>query len=417
MTVAIELTDDRRMSALQRLHATWLQLRRRLLKTALGVGALGLALHLANRMFIQTISVDAVVSAGVVNLAAPIDGFVKYEGVRVGGAYAEGSMLGRIDNPLFDTSKLVATRARKVELDGALAAANELLSELAQLGTNFDRRSQRYTSLRHDVFQLEIQQARAELSAREAQAEDARLRLARVEQLTSSGVSSVGDLDAARRDARVNEEGASAMRKQVETLETQARSIKDGMLITQAAQSDRPYSGQRVDELSISAAQLRSRRNQLTSELGAVREELQQLEAIAVRRQNYELRSPERSIVSEILSTAGEYVGEGQPLLRLTNCSDIFVTAYVKERSFNRLRPGDLAEISVVGSSEVFDGTVEALLGSPESQLGGSRTAFLGAEQRARFAVRVGSHQLRKRFGDECIVGRAVEVHFKSKGG
>ena len=66
----------------------------------------------------------------------------------------------------------------------------------------------------------------------------------------------------------------------------------------------------------------------------------------------------------EVMTSAGEDVRAGQPLLRVLDCSSAVVTANVTERVYNRLQIGAKARFRPADGGPDLDGTVLNLTGA-----------------------------------------------------
>jgi len=73
------------------------------------------------------------------------------------------------------------------------------------------------------------------------------------------------------------------------------------------------------------------------------------------------LRSPRQAVVWELQAQAGDLLEALQPVMKLIDCNNRWVTTSVAENDLNRLRIGDKARIELVGRRMTLRGEVESI--------------------------------------------------------
>lgn len=181
-------------------------------------------------------------------------------------------------------------------------------------------------ALRYEQQQTtdQIRQAEATLSAivadktaAIAELEKQRLDLERTRQLTTQGIQTTQQLDAARTAFEAQEARVDALERQAEAQEAAVALAKT-----------------RAEQIAVKRSQLLADQHHLAA-ADAQREKAE------VRLAQTEVRAPIDGIVDVCAVRPGEVVNTGQPLLTLINPDDLWVRADIEETYIDQLRLGD----------------------------------------------------------------------------
>ena len=247
---------------------------------------------------------DAYVQSDITVISPKVEGYIKE--VRVGDnqEVAEGSVLFVIDDRDF--------AAKLAQAEAAVAGEEAIIA-------TYENRLKLQQSM--------IEQAAATVKSAEAD-------LARWQQ------------DHKRYSALVTTDFAS--RQRFEQAETDARKGEAAVAKTRAALSAEQ------NQLAVLRSQQREEAAKLQQALATLRLARHQLEDTVIR-------APVSGVAGNRAGQVGQYVKAGSQLLSLVPLSRVYVTANFKETQLTRMRPGQLAEVSVDAYPDLtLDGRIES---------------------------------------------------------
>jgi membrane fusion protein, multidrug efflux system len=289
--------------------------RRRLAMTALGTTAATAALLAVSvywyrvGRFAETTD-NAYVRADVITISSRIAGYVASVAVADNQTIQAGDVLARIDGRDYSAH----VRQAEAAVDGARA---EILLQQAHIADLAAQEIQQ-----RDV----IEQSRADIEAREADAHRASLEHDRQKQLSEHKATSTQFLEAAEADAR-----------------------RAGAALT----ASRAAAAGARDRLKILASQ----RAGASAAMEKARASLLQAEATLVLAridlENTVIRAPANGIVGQRTVRVGQYAEVGTPLLAIVP-EYVYVVANYKETQINRIAHGQHVRVRV----DAFDGAV-----------------------------------------------------------
>ena len=247
---------------------------------------------------------DAYVQSDITLISPKVEGYIKE--VRVGDnqEVAEGSVLFVIDDRDF--------AAKLAQAEAAVAGEEAIIA-------TYENR-------------LKLQQSMIEQAAATVQSAEADL--ARAQQ------------DHKRYSALVTTDFAS--RQRFEQAETDARKGEAAVAKTRAA-----FAAEQ-SQLAVLRSQQREEEAKLQQAHAALRLARNDLE-------NTVIRAPVSGVAGNRAGQVGQYVKAGTQLLSLVPLSRVYVTANFKETQLTRMRPGQLAEVSVDAYPDlILDGRIES---------------------------------------------------------
>jgi multidrug resistance efflux pump len=379
--------------------------------TLLMAGAYG---AFSEQMFID--SSDAVVSAYVLDVRAPIEGVIAGLPHASGSAVRVGDVLGGLRNDLVDHQHLDDLRtlesvaasnasADETELH-ALAIQRDAL--LARAGAHADAVSIR---LAHAVDEAKSTQAALEVQLAQAQRD-----LQRGTSLHNDGIIAPADYERLVTAETVAKRNAEAQNAAVVSLQAQHVSAMHGLLSEPGTNNDVAYSRQRADELSTKIAEvqrsLAASRAQAAEAHAAVAAE----SARATQLHGTEVRSPIDGEVWQVNAMDGERIGAGNPLLTLVDCSRQFLLVEVPQDRLPQLAVGSEAHFRLAGETIERVGTVMAASGDPQKEVNHKFAAFPMQDTSQELAtVRVSVDAPADGTSPVCAVGRSARVMLPTK--
>ena len=247
---------------------------------------------------------DAYVQSDITLISPKVEGYIKEVRVADNQEVAEGSVLFVIDDRDF--------AAKLAQAEAAVAGEEAIIA-------TYENR-------------LKLQQSMIEQAAATVQSAEADL--ARAQQ------------DHKRYSALVTTDFAS--RQRFEQAETDARKGEAAVAKTRAA-----FAAEQ-SQLAVLRSQQREEEAKLQQAHAALRLARNDLE-------NTVIRAPVSGVAGNRAGQVGQYVKAGTQLLSLVPLSRVYVTANFKETQLTRMRPGQLAEVSVDAYPDlILDGRIES---------------------------------------------------------
>ena len=214
-----------------------------------------------------------------------------------------------------------------------------------------------------------LQQAKAEVAARQATNERAQADLERYTPLLQTGDVSKFQFDAVEATARVAKSDLEAAQQQLAAAQQEVAIARANASSTKAkmarSQSLLLESKAQEQQIPISEATYKS----AVANVERAKATLEQ----AVLNLNYAtIKAPITGQVTQKTVNLGQYVLPGQLLFTLVPLDRIYVTANFKETQMSHVRPGQKARIYVDTYGRYFEGVVDSIAGAT-----GSRQALL----------------------------------------
>lgn len=388
-------------------------------KLGLGVGVLAYALMALLTAFVLPVSSEAVIAGSTTTLRAPIDGILELRNVELGTSVQAARELVVITNPWADDSLVVELRNRISAADAEIAALQPQGAALEELSQGLKQGASLYQLNRVSQLGALVEERQAKLEGDRAQAALGIERQERAQAMFEQGVLSEEGLGQAVRDRTVATQQLEAAQKGIEALESQRRSARFGVNIDASGMgADRPYSRQRLDEVTLERIRVQQRVTSHTRVRDALKEQLTTAEARLHKFASATLSASRPSRLWKVFASSQAYVNRGQPLLSLIDCDSALVVATVKERIFRKLKVGSRASFKLDKST--MPGRVVQLEGlSRPAQddvviapgLTGQRDPIPASADPYRVTISIPA--LRAPPYDDCGIGRSGTVTFE----
>ncbi|MGV7030842.1 HlyD family secretion protein [Methylobacterium symbioticum] len=358
-------------------------------------------------------SLDGTVNARFALVSAPIEGVVSDTPPKVGTALPEGTSVFFINNDRI-------SRTAEAQLDADLGAAKERLQaleiqakDLSALKADLVTRLKEYQQASIVGVQQEIIIRQQRISTAQANKASAEADLARKQTLGATGVVAGSSVEQARAASVAATSEQNIAKAELERLQRQLDALKRGTFVGEG-RNDVPYSQQRTDEVTIQLANVeaqirteKARIQQLNGQLHLERARNDRLSFAAVQ-------VPFKGVIWRNNVVAGSNVVVGNELMRLLDCRDLFVDILVDEVDYDEIKPGDRADVRLLGTSDVIGGHVLSVRGSAaaveEVVLAALPPKSRGKNARIRVALDPSDMQID--YANFCQVGRTVQVRF-----
>lgn len=379
------------------------------LKIAAGVAIVAVFGWVPLQSLLQHSSVEAVVNSRVVTLRAPIDGKISaQQPLSNTGVVTRGTPILHVANTRADRAHLDDLRRQLARVENDRPSLAAKLESARREQREMAGQAQRFKEGRILQLEARIAELQSTIEAATARREDATAAVERATSLAKSGNVTSVDLSRLTRDRTVAEQTEIGARKRLDASQVELAAAREGTFLGDSY-NDRPSSIQREEEM-------RQRADTLSADIATADAEIVWLKnEIVLEEMRYkemtdaEVTSPINGRIWEIMTSSGEDVRAGQPLLRILNCSGTVITANVTEGVYNDLYVGAKATFRPADGGAAMDGIIINLTGSA----GAAANLAINPDALSKepYRVTVSMPQLAGKDGD-CAVGRTGRVIF-----
>jgi len=341
----------------------WLHLQRGA-KIAIGLAVIAVFGWLPLRAIWENSSVEAVLNSRLVTLRTPIGGRVSAaQRVTDQAKLDAGTVVLRVVNSRGDRTRLDDLRRQKSRLENERPslAAKLALAQAAQ--KDLARQAAQFRDGR--VLQLEarIAEIQTSIEAAAARRDEASAAVDRASSLAKSGNVSTVELARLTRELSVSQQTELGARKRLDAAKVELTAAQNGSFLGDSY-NDRPSSVQREEEMRQRAGDLEADLARTDTEIAWLANEIIIEEVRFADLSEADITTPVAGRVWEMMTSPGEDVQAGQPLLKVLDCSGAVITANVTESVYNRLQLGDRATFEPNDGGEPISGTVVNLTGA-----------------------------------------------------
>ncbi|HET9903527.1 MAG TPA: HlyD family efflux transporter periplasmic adaptor subunit [Xanthobacteraceae bacterium] len=383
---------------------------RRTAKTLVGIAVVAVFGWIPLQALLQTSSVEAVVNSRVVTLRSPIDGEVVAGRTSLSdsGVIRRGAVVLRVVNPRAERARLDDLRRQLARLESELPAIKAKLAAARALEGDLTRQAAQFREWRIRQLEARIAELESLVAAAVARREEAAAAVERATSLVRSNSISTAELARLTRERTIAEQTEVGARRRLDATQIELKAAHAGTFLGDSY-NDRPSSMQRQEELHQQVATLSAALDKADADIAWLRGEIAQEQVRYSTRSAAEIRLPVAGRLWEMMTSPGEDVRAGQPLLRVLDCSGAVVTANVTERVYNRLQVGSPARFVPAEGGPEFDGVISNLTGAA----GAAANLAISPDSLGKepYRVTVSIPQLARESAD-CKVGRTGRVIF-----
>ncbi|WP_249137268.1 HlyD family secretion protein [Bradyrhizobium tropiciagri] len=386
---------------------------RRLFKVGIGLAIVAIFGWLPLKAVLQTSSVEAVVNARIVTLRSPIDGTVSAKPQQSSTQLSvvhEGDAILHVVNARGDRVRLDDLRRQmsrfeneRPSLAAKLAAAETAQQDLARQAGQF--RDGRILQLQARI--AEIQTA---IEAAAARREEATAAVERASSLIKSGSVSTVEMARLTREQSIAQQTEIGAQRRLDAAKVELTAAQNGTYLGDSY-NDRPSSVQREEEMRQRVSDLRADLTHSDAEIDWLTHEIASEQLHYINRAEADIKAPVAGRIWEMMTSPGEDVRAGQPLLKLLDCSGAVVTANVTEGVYNRLKLGEQASFEPNDGSAAIKGEIVNLTGA--SGAPANLAINPDALNKEPYRVTVSMPEI-DTTGKECAVGRTGRVVFNT---
>jgi len=361
-------------------------------------------------------SLDGTVNARISIVSAPIKGIITTDPPKTGVPILGGAELFGIRNDQVGRTAEVQMEAELEAASRRLAATADQLTQLATLRNELEARRQEYQkgSIQNLILEIEIRHQRIATAAALKQAADADL--ARKQRLGTSGIVAEVMVEQARAASIAAENAGLSAQAELVRLSQHLDAMKQGIFVGEG-RNDVPYSQQRIDEVTIQLAELQFRDKDLKARIAQFKTQHDD-EHERNRALSYAIiRMPFEGAIWRNNVVTGSHVLEGNELLQVLDCRDLFVDIIVSEVDYDEIFPGRAAQVRLLGRADTLEGKVLSVRGSAvvvaDVILAAKPPQSRGRD--ARIRVGLAESSLNTDYGNFCQVGRSAQVRFRTR--
>ncbi|MBR0871433.1 HlyD family efflux transporter periplasmic adaptor subunit [Bradyrhizobium tropiciagri] len=383
---------------------------RRTLRVALGLAIVAVFGWMPLKALLQTSSVEAVVNARIVTLRSPIDGTVtaKPNNPTHLSALSEGDLILHVVNARGDRIRLDDLRRQMSRLDNERPSFAAKLAAAETAQQDLARQSSQFRDGRTLQLEARIAEIQSAIEAAAARREEATAAVERASSLVRSGTVSTVELARLTREQAIAQQTEIGARRRLDAAKVELTAVKSGTYLGDSY-NDRPSSVQREEEMRQRVSDLRADLAHADAEIAWLTHEIAVEQIHYVNRSEADIRAPVKGRIWEMMTSPGEDVRAGQPLLKLLDCTGAVVTANVTENVYNRLRLGEQASFEPNDGSAALQGEIVNLTGASGAPANLAINPDVLNKEPYRVTV---SMPALDTTGRDCAVGRTGRVVF-----
>ncbi len=359
-----------------------------------------------------TRSRDAVIEARQIAVTSPIDGVLTRLDVRSADRVARKERLLVVSNSRASRQRLAGIRSQlqltKAELLELRRREARLRATAADSG--LDSRRQVQLQLARQTQELNTLIAREKKAVHELAF--AHRHQERYSTLFAQGAVAADVVDRTRTTWEQAQAELEAARHALRAQRAVLEAAKLSLTLTATRGGDDPEIKAREDQLQLGNVQDQIRTKQVL--ISGLQRQLQEAEKQWGLDAAEVIRSPVDGVVWNTQLSEGASVTRTSTILTLLDCQDRWINAYVKETNLNRIRIGQKASVSLVGTRQLLQGhVVYVRSGIGRTKEGSDKAPLLPInlyrEAQVKVALDPDPQLDARRF---CLVGYTGEVRF-----
>lgn len=385
-------------------------------RIALALGILFVVGYIFLPSLLFTKSKNAVVTANMITITAPIAGTVENEIPEIGTELKKGDFLTKILNPSADSANMALIRT---EISGLFDRIEGLKGEMTKLSDLKEDLSKSFDHYKNTIIKnLSLQKEREHHKKSELEnvLSGAEKDLARKEKLVKSGNISKADFDKSLVERDRSKEAMHQSESTLALLQQQIESLQNGIFSHPDGRSEVPYQLQRIHEITMKQSELKAQILELENRIQDKKAQLKDAEDRFHTMKERAVHMPQNGVILRKLVTKDSNVGEHHPMMDIIDCSHVYVDVTLNHGYFEKIRPGQKVKVKLVGANHSVEGTVVSMRGGAIAP--GERTNnFVNAQAvdknlDIQVFIQIEEKDLKQIKGDFCHVGRHATVLF-----
>jgi multidrug resistance efflux pump len=379
---------------------------------AVALLGIGTAALMTNANYIS--SNNAVVTAHVVSLRAPIEGLVTTNAAVVGNPVTAGIVLAEVTNALADDRQAANIRAHIARLGADLDAAQQEHATLTAMLEDLNQRATRHRTAKLAQLAWDIARVDRDRAARQ-QALDQLVRDMQ-RKIALRGTVSESDIETSEAAVRVATQQVASLDQQKGASQVAAQSVGAGVLVEANSANDVAYSDQRADEVRERLADLTRVISSMQAESTEAHDQLAAETSMLQRLQTATITVPSQGMIWRAGAATGERVAPGDLLAQIVDCGAEFLAVAVPQ---NRLPDIDLNAVvtfRLAGEHQDRSSHIVAITGESAVR-GDAALATTPAAETTPMASVLVAVRASPNTSAGCLVGRTARVLLPATGG
>lgn len=324
------------------------------LASVLVLAAAGVLMHA-----LTTRSRDAVVDGDFIELTSPINGQLNLLTVEAGTAVSRGQVLAEVED---SRASDVDVRNLRTALNTAEAKRDQVTTELAlqkRLAGDFARDAGNQRRLDTARSANDLAQLRASRSREQQELGFSERDLQRQQALFEAGAVSETVVDRARTAVAQNRDQLQAIEARIRAQTNRLEAAEQDLSLdrTRGDTDPRP----RLQESQLKLARLEGELAASQRRVSGLQGQLSAAERQFRQRSRVVLKAPSEAVVWRLQARSGDTLRAQQPVLRLVNCRNRWVSTTVSESDLRRLTIGSRARIDLIGEDLDLRGRVDLI--------------------------------------------------------
>ena len=354
----------------------------------------------------HVVTENAVISAQIMSLRAPVDGVLQDAMGKVGATIHAGGDLAVVENPRIDERPASIAAQTLARLGAQLTSAREERVALRGLLNDLELRAERYKQAITNRLGLQAATAQRQLASKLVGLDLARRELRRKQALT--GTIAQADIERAQAAVDVFEQEAEALGRTLVSDENMTVWAADGVLAEPGSSADVAYSVQRADEVRLRLSSVERDIGNLAAAENEARERLAVEAQVFERARKAVIRAPGDGTIWRVRTSKGEQVAAGDVIAELVDCRSAFLAAAVPQKRLPDIQVGGIAAVRLSGERGERLGRVRGVMG--ESAMRAEALAAVPMNGTRPVGLVLVDLPQAEASSDACLVGRTAHV-------
>jgi multidrug resistance efflux pump len=360
-------------------------------------------------------SMEAAVTAPVIAVRAPIDGYFSQPTLTAGQKVTPGQELGVVEDPLADTGEVDELAARIAAVGDDIDSVSRLTERVEEASRGYVETSRVYRVERLRSLEASLKESEAQKSEMRVRLEDRKENADRVAALFAGGLASGQAHSEAVHGLSIAQDQLLGAETRVQSVRLELAAAQDGIDLT-ASGNEKSYAERERDIVNRELDQHRRELAQLRGLLAAL---IRQRDAAASRLAKHassRIRAPVAGRLLVVANSSPRYVAHGEVLMSLVSCNSSVVVATLSRRSYDRLQIGTAATFEFSHKSGQYGGYVTQMVGSLRGPGTLDGPVPLPDEVHAGDAYVVVAEfpELAAEWADTCSIGLTGKVRFRA---
>ena len=363
------------------------------------------------------IASSAFVNAELVRIAAPISGHLTRDLPRKGDVIEHTKAVTLIESLSRDQRHLLHLASQYAVANERAVLVRKQLSEIAAADEDLAQRVTIYRDGMIARLERERDETQAERTGCLAEAAERREIGSQMEKLVKSGLATGVRTSEALASLHATSTRCEMASAKLQRLEGELKSAQHGVFLRDGA-NDASYSQQQRDRMFLRRQELEIKVMEEGLQASQIAAELNEEKKRVDRLSRFETSLPAHHVVWSVAASPGSTVSEGQTLIDLASCDRRFVSVELAERDFEKIKPGGISFVRLIGGNEWKEARIQQIRGSAARTDDRLLAAQVRRPDPNSITVDVAlpedeSQAARNSF---CNIGRVAEVRFQRAG-